>query len=146
MIHMSAEHVPRNAGRLMDQLLETDSTLRSLSRKLHLRQDRLKRAVSPHDYRLYLVIEELLNERCFELVSRVWALARNPAPQGGSGLKRPSRIGAEYYTYRVRRSDEGGFVGCCEEYPCLEWHHSDRAQALTGIVRFVRELEASRRW
>src|SRR5262245_10607729 len=68
---------PSGPAALMDWLLETDVRLQGLTKTLHLRQRRLKNALNPAQYGLYLLIEETANERCFELGQRLYAVTRS---------------------------------------------------------------------
>lgn len=47
----------------------------------------------------------------------------------------------DQYTYRVEWSDEDNeWVGVCPEFPSLSWLDSDKAKALAGIQRLVRNV------
>lgn len=48
------------------------------------------------------------------------------------------------YTYRVEWSDEDNeWVGLCPELPSLSWLEPDKAKALAGIRRLVRDVGAN---
>ena len=68
--------LPGNPVDLMDHLLVRDPVLQRLSKRLQRQQACLKRAVGLEHFRLYLLIEDTVNERCFALVERVWRRAR----------------------------------------------------------------------
>lgn len=71
-----------NSGELADRLLDEDPELQRLSRRMHRQQRRLRAALEPEQYRLYLLLEETANRRCLELVCRVRALeSRVVAPR-----------------------------------------------------------------
>jgi hypothetical protein len=47
----------------------------------------------------------------------------------------------DHYTYRVEWSpDDNEWVGLCPELPTLSWSDSDKARALAGIERLVRNV------
>jgi hypothetical protein len=80
---MVMRRAPDNPDDLADYLLANDPELRRLTRRLHRHQTRLKRAVSPEQYRLYLGVEEVTNERQFVLLERVWTAARPRSRRDG---------------------------------------------------------------
>lgn len=139
-----AEWGARSCEALTDRLLEMDATLQHLARRLHLRQRRLKQAVSPAQYRLYLLIEDAGNDRWLELVRRVWSIARSRGRGEVCGRESFSPYQADRCTYRVKWCDsEELFVASCEELPWISWRDPSRSEALAGIVRLVRDMEAS---
>jgi hypothetical protein len=69
--------LPTNPADLADHLLERDPRLQRLSSRIHRQQRRLEKAVGREVFRLYLLLEESVNERCSELVARVWTVARS---------------------------------------------------------------------
>lgn len=66
---------PRSPSELVDHLLETDPELKGLFEKIHRQQHRLKAAIERRHYRLYLQLEDTMNEMWFGLIERVQALA-----------------------------------------------------------------------
>lgn len=67
---------PTEPTELVDHLLQTDPQLRRLTQKLHRQQNMLKRAVDAEQFRLYLLLEETVNEWCLGIAQRVWTSAR----------------------------------------------------------------------
>jgi hypothetical protein len=57
---------PIDPRQLADQLLSSDPILRKLTDIMARRQQRLKRALTPEQFRLYLLLEEAVNERFME--------------------------------------------------------------------------------
>lgn len=143
MIRVEMAPTARNPGELMDWLLQTDARLQSLGKTLHLRQERLKKAVSAAQYARYLLIEEAANELCVRLVSAVWAITRSRAGCQACCSRSLSGSRAERCSYRVKWSEEDElFEASCEEFPSLRWREADRAHALAGIVRLVGQVES----
>jgi hypothetical protein len=68
--------LPENADELTEYLLRRDPRLRQLSKRILRQQARLQREVTVTGNRAYLALEQIVNERCFELVARVWKIAR----------------------------------------------------------------------
>jgi hypothetical protein len=52
-------------------LLRNDTVLRSLSRRIQRQQAELREHVTPAGWRVYLGLEELVNERLVRLIERV---------------------------------------------------------------------------
>ena len=49
----------------------------------------------------------------------------------------------DHYTYRVSWSDrDQEYVGTCAEFPSLSWLAPDRAAALSGVAKVVRDVVA----
>lgn len=47
----------------------------------------------------------------------------------------------DHYTYKVEWSDEDNeWVGLCDQFPSLSWLDPDKARALAGIERLVRNV------
>jgi hypothetical protein len=56
---------------LVHDLLRNDTVLRSLSRRIQRQQAELRDHVTPAAWRVYLGLEELVNERLVRLIERV---------------------------------------------------------------------------
>lgn len=61
---------------LTSELLRTDPELRRLSRRIVRLQTLLQRELTPKGNRIFLSLEEVVNERWLELMARVWSLVR----------------------------------------------------------------------
>ncbi|HEY6728671.1 MAG TPA: hypothetical protein VI197_31885 [Polyangiaceae bacterium] len=70
---------PQNAARtpseLTDLLIANDPRIRKLGKRIAKQQDRLRAAITPKHFRIYLRIEEMVNERMVAIIERVWAAA-----------------------------------------------------------------------
>lgn len=60
---------------LTDDLMANDPRIRKLGNRIAKHQDRLKAAITPKQFRIYLRIEEMVNERMVAIIERVWATA-----------------------------------------------------------------------
>ena len=58
-------------GETIDQVLLSDRTLRRLHRQIARRQSALRAVVDEEQWRLYMVIEELFNDRWFRALTLV---------------------------------------------------------------------------
>lgn len=71
--------VPNNEARtpseLADLLMANDPRIRRLGKRIAKQQDRLKAAITAKQFRIYLRIEEMVNERMVAIIERVWAAA-----------------------------------------------------------------------
>lgn len=88
--------LPARPAEIVDHLLLRDPSLRRLSEEIHRQEVRLKAAGEAACFELYLVLEDVANERLLALVERVWALACSRARRraqrdgGGASHRRPS--------------------------------------------------------
>ena len=64
---------PETPCKLTDYLMVNDPLVRKLNKKIVKWQDRLKTAIKPKQFRIYLQLEDVVNERLFVLVDRAWA-------------------------------------------------------------------------
>ena len=73
------EQDPKNEARtpakLTDYLMANDPCIRKLGKRIAKQQDRLKAAITPKQFRIYLRIEEMVNERMVAIIQRAWAAA-----------------------------------------------------------------------
>lgn len=72
--------VPKNEARtpseLVDLLMAKDPRVRKLGKRIAKQRDRLKAVITPKQFRSYLRIEELVNERMVAIIERVWTAAK----------------------------------------------------------------------
>jgi hypothetical protein len=68
----------------VDRLIATDPVLIKLGEAIQKHQRLLREACSADAWRIYLQIEELTNERCFAIVDKASAVAREQARGGRS--------------------------------------------------------------
>jgi hypothetical protein len=67
--------LPARPAEIVDQLLLRDPSLRRLSEEIHRQEVRLRAAGRASGFQVYLVLEDVANERLLALVERVWAIA-----------------------------------------------------------------------
>jgi hypothetical protein len=67
--------LPARPAEIVDHLLLHDPSLRRLSEEIHWQEVRLKAVGGASWFQLYLVLEDVANERLLALVERVWAIA-----------------------------------------------------------------------
>jgi hypothetical protein len=67
--------LPARPAEIVDHLLLRDPSLRRLSEEIHRQEVRLRSAGGASCFRVYLVLEDIANERLLALVERVWAIA-----------------------------------------------------------------------
>jgi hypothetical protein len=67
--------LPARPAEIVDHLLLRDPSLRRLSEEIHRQEVRLRAADRASCFHVYLVLEDLTNERLLALVERVWTIA-----------------------------------------------------------------------
>ena len=73
-----------------DELMKADARLQRLSRRIVRLQGMLQRELTPKGRKIFLSLEETVNERWLEVLARLWSLLR--AERSGRGQRNRARV------------------------------------------------------